>query len=116
MSSVNNADVSIMLNPTTSDSLSSLDQQAISLFEQAIKKESQGLMSDAVDLYRKSFKINEQVDKLYRSIHLPNALHKLQNERGKNYITKVDEHKVAKINVDKLLDSFKHVEAVAPDF
>ena len=26
---------------------------------------------------------------------------------------KVDEHKVAKINVDKLLDSFKHVEAVA---
>ena len=40
-------------------------------------------MSDAVDLYRKSFKINEQVDKLYRSIHLPNALHKLQNERGK---------------------------------
>lgn len=96
MSSVNNADVSIMLNPTTSDSLSSLDQQAISLFEQAIKKESQGLMSDAVDLYRKSFKINEQVDKLYRSIHLPNALHKLQNERGKNYITKVDEHKVQK--------------------
>ncbi|KAL1577190.1 F-box protein 9 [Candida albicans P76067] len=116
MSSVNNADVSIMSNPTTSDSLSSLDQQAISLFEQAIKKESQGLMSDAVDLYRKSFKINEQVDKLYRSIHLPNALHKLQNERGKNYITKVDEHKVAKINVDKLLDSFRHVEAVAPDF
>ena len=38
MSSVNNADISIMLNPTTSDSLSSLDQQAISLFEQAIKK------------------------------------------------------------------------------
>ena len=37
MSSVNNADI-IMLNPTTSDSLSSLDQQAISLFEQAIKK------------------------------------------------------------------------------
>lgn len=114
MSSVSDADVSTLLNPVA-DNLSLLDQQAISLFEEAIKKESQGLMSDAVDLYRKSFKINEQVDKIYRSFHLPNALHKLQNERGKNYITRVDEHKVAKINVDTLLDSFKDVEAVAPD-
>ncbi|KAL6451859.1 HRT3 F-box protein HRT3 [Candida maltosa Xu316] len=72
-------------------------------------------MSDAVDLYRKAFRINDQVDQIYRSIHLPTALNKLQSERGKNYITRVDEHKVSKINVDELIASFKDTEAHAPD-
>ncbi|EMG48295.1 Ubiquitin-protein ligase, putative [Candida maltosa Xu316] len=99
----------------SSDGLSQLDKKAIALFEDAVKKEAQGLMSDAVDLYRKAFRINDQVDQIYRSIHLPTALNKLQSERGKNYITRVDEHKVSKINVDELIASFKDTEAHAPD-
>ena len=97
--------------PPASEKLSSLDEKAISLFQQAVEREAQGLMSDAVDLYRKAFRMNDQVDKLYRSVHLPKAIQKLKAERGDNYLQRVDEHQVSKINVDKLIASFHNIDA-----
>lgn len=98
-----------------SEKLSSIDEKAISLFQQAVEREAQGLMSDAVDLYRKAFRMNDQVDKLYRSVHLPKAIQKLKAERGDNYLQRVDEHQVSKINVDKLIASFYNIDASPPD-
>lgn len=101
--------------PPASEKLSSLDEKAISLFQQAVEREAQGLMSDAVDLYRKAFRMNDQVDKLYRSVHLPKAIQKLKAERGDNYLQRVDEHQVSKINVDKLIASFHNIDASPRD-
>ncbi|RCK58741.1 F-box protein HRT3 [Candida viswanathii] len=99
----------------SSEKLSPLDEKAISLFQQAVEREAQGLMSDAVDLYRKAFRMNDQVDKLYRSVHLPKAIQKLKAERGDNYLQKVDEHQVSQIDVDKLIAGFHNVDASPPD-
>lgn len=62
---------------SSSTTLSDKDAEAILLFEKAIEKESHGLMSDAVELYRKAFKINEQVDALYRASTVAHTAHKL---------------------------------------
>ncbi|CAK9441030.1 uncharacterized protein LODBEIA_P48990 [Lodderomyces beijingensis] len=93
--------------------LTHLDYEAIHYFEKAIEKEAQGLMSDAVENYRKAFKLNERVDTLYRSWKVPTTIKKLTNERGKNVMTRVDEKVVAKINVKSLIASFEHIDAEA---
>ncbi|KAI5970055.1 hypothetical protein CANMA_000879 [Candida margitis] len=85
--------------PTTND-------EAISLFERATYLESQGRMSDAVDVYRKAFKLNNNIDIIYRSTYSNKHLSK---DKGKNALVKVDEKEVSKINVDKLIDSFSEV-------
>lgn len=100
---------------SSSTTLSDKDAEAILLFEKAIEKESHGLMSDAVELYRKAFKINEQVDALYRASTVAHTAHKLKLEGGKNTLKKVDEDVVRRIDVDKLIASFRHNEAHAPD-
>ncbi|CAI5759288.1 unnamed protein product [Candida verbasci] len=92
-----------------------VDHKAIQLFEKAIEKESQGLMSEAIQFYRQAFKLNEQVDSLYRSIHLPKAINQYKSERGKNAMHNVDDSKVAEINVDKLIQSFEHIDANPPN-
>lgn len=89
---------------------SNLDHEAIKYFERAIEKEAQGLMSDAVENYRKAFRINDRVDTLYRNLKVPSAMKKLTQERGKNVGTRVDEKEVAKINVDFLIKSFANLE------
>lgn len=95
--------------------LSDRDDEAIKLFQNAAEKESLGMMSEAVDLYRKAFKLNEQVDMLYRERKVPQTSQKLKQEVGKNILKKVDEQKVKAINVTSLLDSFEGIEAHAPD-
>lgn len=95
--------------------LSESDHEAIGYFEQAMEKETHGLMSDAVAFYRKAFKINDQVDLLYRHEKVPHNINKLKQEAGKNTAVRVDEKAVKSINVDELLQSFEHVEASAPD-
>lgn len=94
--------------------LSETDTQAISLFEQAMEKEQHGLMSDAVGFYRQAFRLNEQVDRLYRQERVPQAIQKLKDQHGKNAGHKVDEEAVKKIKVDELLELWEHHEAQAP--
>lgn len=94
--------------------LSDTDNEAIHLFEKAVEKEGTGLMSDAVEFYRKAFKLNQQVDLLYRKEVVLPKITEAKQEVGKNLAKKVDDAKVRKINVDKLLASFEHIEAVAP--
>lgn len=96
-------------------SLSQKDHEAIALFEKGIEKESHGSMSDAVEFYRRAFKINEKVDLLYRTKKVPDNVHKLKQEGGKNIAKRLDEAKVRSINVDKLLESFAGAEVHAPD-
>lgn len=115
MSKVATASTTTPSTSRGSQHLSPKDHEAIALFEKAVEKESSGLMSDAVEYYRKAFKINEQVDALYRSQKLPQAIHKLKSEKGKNITKRIDEEKVRAINVDQLLESFAHVDANAPD-
>lgn len=104
-------------NPHTSlqTSLSAEDNEAIALFEKGIEKESHGSMSDAVEFYRKAFRINEKVDLLYRTKRVPHNVYKLKQQGGKNIAKRVDEAKVRSIDVDKLLESFLNAEAHAPD-
>ncbi|KAI5955132.1 hypothetical protein KGF54_001693 [Candida jiufengensis] len=97
----------------TTNPISSIDHEAIALFEKAIEKESQGLMSDAVENYRKAFKLNEKIDSLYRSVKVPTNIKKIVDERGKNVMTRVDDKIVARINVDKLIASFADIEVQA---
>lgn len=94
--------------------LSETDIRAISLFELAMEKEQHGSMSDAVGFYRQAFKLNEQVDRLYRQEKVPPAIQKLKAEHGKNVARKVDEEVVRKIDVDRLLELWEHTEAQAP--
>lgn len=91
------------------------DSRAMELFELAMEKELHGLMSDAVRYYREAFKINDQIDLLYRQQKVPKVVQKLKQEHGKNVSRKLDEDKLSKINVDELLDSFEHEEAYSPD-
>lgn len=91
-------------------SSSGSSSEAIKLFERAMEKESHGLMSEAVELYRKAFKLNDQVDLLYRSHKVPHAVKKLELTRGKNSTVKVDEEIVKQINVNELLDSFEQLD------
>lgn len=101
--------------PSQEPCLTDRDNEAIEIFERAIEKEAHGLMSDAVKLYREAFKLNDQVDFLYRKKKLPHHVNQLKEEGGKNTTQKVDEEKVKQINVDQLLESFSHTEAQAPD-
>lgn len=91
------------------------DQAAMEYFEQAIDKESHGSMSDAIELYRRAFKLNEKVDLLYRQTKLPGKLQQLRESHGQNSVTKLDEDKIKAINVDNLLQTFEYVDAKAPD-
>ncbi|KAK6454829.1 F-box protein [Scheffersomyces xylosifermentans] len=101
---------------TDNDStISENDHEAIAFFEKAIEKESHGSMSDAVEYYRKAFRLNDRVDVLYRQMKVPHAANKLKQEGGKNTLKKLDEDVIRKINVDDLLESFRNEEAHAPD-
>lgn len=99
----------------SSGDLGDRDRRAMDLFEKAMEKELHGLMSDAVRYYREAFKINDHIDLLYRQQKVPKAIQKLTNEHGKNAGRKVDEDAVNRIDVDRLLASFAHEEAHAPD-
>lgn len=90
------------------------DKEAIALFERAIDFEAHGSMSDAVQLYRRAFRLNEQVDLLYRSNKVPQNMKKLEAESGKNVMKRVDERKVRSINVHELLQSFENATITAP--
>ncbi|EGW30784.1 uncharacterized protein SPAPADRAFT_142902 [Spathaspora passalidarum NRRL Y-27907] len=94
----------------STNTLSPTDHEAIALFEKAVEKESIGLMSDAVQFYRRAFKLNEQVDFLYRQHKLPHLIKSLQLEKGKNSGYRLDENKVKSINVDTLLHQFKQLD------
>ncbi|CAH6720804.1 F-box protein Hrt3p [[Candida] jaroonii] len=67
--------------------------------------EAQGLMSDAVTLYRQAFKLNERVDLLYRSNKIPQV---------KKITNPINEELVKKINVEKLILSFQDSEPTSP--
>lgn len=89
--------------------------RAMELFEKAIEKELHGLMSDAVRFYRAAFKMNDQIDLLYRQHKVPKAINALAKEHGKNAMHRVDEEKLRNINAAELLASFASAEARAPD-
>lgn len=88
--------------------------EAISLFEQAMEKETHGSMSDAVELYRRAFRIEEKVDILYRKVRVPHKVQKLKAEGGKNSSVRVDEAVVSSLDVDSLLHSYREVDAISP--
>lgn len=90
------------------------ESQAMAYFEQAIDKESHGSMSDAIDLYRKAFKLHEKIDLLYRHQKVPHSVNHHRSTQGKNSTIKLDDNKVKSIKVGPLLDSFKGIEAKAP--
>lgn len=103
-----------ILNPQDDSSIGHLtlkvsDDQAMKYFEKGIERESHGSMTEAVEYYRKAFKLNENIDKLYRTHKVPHVVLKLKESGGKNTAVKVDEEKVKQINVDKLLDSFEQL-------
>lgn len=89
--------------------------EALLLFDKATEKEQHGLMSEAVTYYRQAFKLNPQIDKVYREHKLPNAHAKLAKAHGKNYGRKIDPAKLKAINVDELLASFVDNVPLAPD-
>ncbi|RLV93266.1 F-box protein HRT3 [Spathaspora sp. JA1] len=101
-----------MSNIQEGSTLSSTDHEAIDLFEKGVEKESIGSMSDAVEFYRRAFKINQQVDSLYRQYKLPTLIKSIQLERGKNSGFRLDETKVRLINVDNLLTQFKQLDII----
>ncbi|CAD1811375.1 hypothetical protein FOB58_003467 [Candida parapsilosis] len=89
----------------------STDDEAILLFEKATYLEEQGRMSDAVNIYRKAFKLNSNIDLIYRSTYSNKHISK---EKGKNALIRVDERKVSSINVDELINSFSNVHLETP--
>lgn len=97
------------------DALSPTDKEAIRFFRIASDKELAGLMSEAIAYYRKAYKLNEKVDKLYRDEDVPIAALKLQLARGKNSLVRIDENLVRLLDVTSLLNSFAGCDALAPD-
>lgn len=91
------------------------DRRALELFELAIDRELLGLMLDAVKYYREAFKINDQIDLIYRQQKVPKAIELLTQKHGKNAGRRVDDAKLRKINVDALLLSYENEEAQSPD-
>ena len=108
---------SSMIEPENGDigQLSENDAQAILLFEEAIEKESHGKMADAVEKYRSAFRLNDQVDLLYRNEKVPHNIHKLKQKHGKNTARRIDEAALKDMDVDKLIESYEHIEAQAFD-
>ncbi|AOA64070.1 Putative SCF-ubiquitin ligase F-box protein [Komagataella phaffii CBS 7435] len=95
--------------------LSKLDdkqRRAYDLFHQANEKEMEGAMSDAVELYRKAYKLDEKVDRWYRYQDIT----KQASPHNKNTIEKpaVDLELVKKINVQELLNSFNE-DQITPE-
>lgn len=89
--------------------------EALRLFDKATEKEQHGLMSEAVSYYRQAFKLNSQIDKVYREHKLPSAHAKLAQSHGKNFGRTVDKVKLQAIDVEKLLQSFASETPRAPD-
>lgn len=101
--------------PDIGDSVSGLiddEKEAVMLFEKGMEKEASGSMADAVEYYRKAFKINERVDYLYRKIKVPSQINALKEKKGKNATEKIDEEVVKKIDADKLVQSYIDEELI----
>lgn len=94
--------------------LSEKDLEALAIFKDALEMEGHGKMADAIELYRKAFRLNEKVDLLYRQVVIPTKIQEMKQNQGKNSVVKIDEEKMKAIDVEKLLQSFEHVEARAP--
>lgn len=89
------------------DPNTSVTQYAISLFEIAAAKEHVGLLSEAAEYYKKAYKLDDRVDRQYRT----KLLKKLPPlEKRKDGIPTVDHRFVkldlSKIQVRKLLSTF----------
>ncbi|QSZ37445.1 hypothetical protein DSL72_008541 [Monilinia vaccinii-corymbosi] len=50
---------------------SSKPQSALEHYEKAVEKEVQGNLGDSLDLYRKAFRLDDQVDRKYKNKHFP---------------------------------------------
>ncbi|KAA8575006.1 hypothetical protein MFRU_002g03620 [Monilinia fructicola] len=46
-------------------------QSALEHYEKAVEKEGQGSLGDSLDLYRKAFRLDDQVDRKYKNKHFP---------------------------------------------
>lgn len=99
----------------TQQHLTESDSRAIQLFEEAIEMEGHGKMADAVEKYRSAFRLNDHVDLLYRSEKVPHNIQKLKQKHGKNTARRVDEQMLKDIDVDKLIESYEHLEPQAFD-
>lgn len=95
--------------------LSADSARALTLFEQAAEKEAHGLHGDALALYRQAYRLDEQVDMVYRAKKVPQAMDQARLERGKNAGVRVSEEAIKNINVEELLRLFEHIPARAPD-
>lgn len=60
-------------NVYINEHLTKTDRQALDAFERAVDCEHNGKMTDAVTHYREAFRLNEQVDKLYREKYYRNV-------------------------------------------
>ncbi|KAF2001037.1 hypothetical protein P154DRAFT_186915 [Amniculicola lignicola CBS 123094] len=56
---------------SASASSSKEPSSALEHYEQAVEKESQGIMGDSVNLYRKAFKLDSKVHETYKNKHFP---------------------------------------------
>lgn len=94
-----------------SSSLKSPIDYALELFEVAAAKEQIGQLTEAVDYYRKAYKLDEKVDMHYRE-RLVNSLPPLEKRKDgiplEDYRFKTMD--LSKINVRKLLASFDRCE------
>ncbi|ATZ50277.1 Bchrt3 [Botrytis cinerea B05.10] len=46
-------------------------QSALEHYEKAVEREGQGSLGDSLDLYRKAFRLDDQVDRKYKNKHFP---------------------------------------------
>lgn len=105
----------VLVQPAEGDVANEKHQEALRLFDKATEKEQHGLMAEAVKYYRRAFKLNPDIDRIYREHKLPNAHAKLVKQHGKNVGRKIDRTKLEAIDVDALLASFATETPQAPD-
>ncbi|KAF2827389.1 hypothetical protein CC86DRAFT_321417 [Ophiobolus disseminans] len=53
---------------------------ALDHYEKAVEKESEGRLGDSLSLYRKAFKLDDKVDKIYKAKHFPPSYFKSQSK------------------------------------
>ncbi|KKF92143.1 F-box protein pof7 [Ceratocystis platani] len=83
---------------------------ALDHFEEAIKKEAHGNLSDSLSLYRKAFRMDSAVDKTYRQKHFPSKP-KTEGQKLASQIQKdSDETPTVPLSMDELLTSFSSLQ------
>ncbi|KAF1920652.1 hypothetical protein BDU57DRAFT_20997 [Ampelomyces quisqualis] len=57
---------------------------ALEHYEKAVEKESEGRLGDSLSLYRRAFKLDDTVDKIYKAKHFPPSYFKAQSKKNRD--------------------------------